>query len=609
MRVTARTILIITVVLAAVLSAGCSKKKKDAAAKAAAQKKKVEVPKAVMAYVGLQNPKNTIDEGLAMVKKFIPQLPYNRTMLMGLFAREAKLPQELIEAVDMAKPFWLVGLDKKQVDSSEAFVLAIPLVSKSKFLSALKQKMKEAGTEGGLTTYKPKQGQVGLKEIKLKIEDKYVFVPSNKKAMDSCESYLRTVLLKKKPSHDLELHVLVSNVLKAQGESFEQGVDRAMAKMKQNLVNQPGPIDQKPMANATETILRRYLELLKSTREVVVFGDLSPDGIVASLTAQALDGGEMHKVIKRQRPGEPLGLDRLPASSWLVMSDHGNPESIQENRKTWEPAIKEIFSTLELPDKEAFLKTVTSLMMSFSGDSTFAVHRAPSGPGMTISVVGTVKDGAKQGASVDKLVSTLGDLIKAEMKKKGEKLPPGTKFEKKAFSHKGAKGAILSLNIPDKAMLPPDKRKVLDTLVGGKLSMGWAFSDKLFVMAALKDTEQQLKLLVEGKAADKAYKTLSANKTFIKAAKAAPNRVGVFYISLVSALLTLDGAGLPELASLLTVIKGRQVNSSPSLDWGVNADRDQLDVTLRLPLEELQILFPAVMQLQQRRMMSGMRRR
>jgi len=228
---------------------------------------------------------------------------------------------------------------------------------------------------------------------------------------------------------------------------------------------------------------------------------------------------------------------------------------------------------------------------------------------VTISVVGTVKDGDKPAAAVDKLVSTLGDLIKAEMKKKGEKLPPGTKFEKKAFSHKGAKGAILSLGIPDKAMLPPDKRKVLDAMVGGKLSMGWAFSDRLFVMAALKDTEQQLKLLVEGKAADKGYKTLSANETFIKATKAAPNRVGVFYISLVSALLTLDGASLPELAPLLKVIKGRQVNSSPSLDWGVNADRDKLDVTLRLPLDELQILFPAVMQLQQRRMMSGMRRR
>ncbi len=600
MRTTTRALLVTGTVLAGLCFAGCDGcGKKAGEVTPGVSPSAVRAPKEVMAYVALKEPKRTLDEGLALIKQFVPQLPYNRQMVLGIFAQQLKLPSDMLDAFDITRPFWLVALDREQMENVDAFVFAIPVTSEEKFSEALRQKMQKAGREGDLALYKPKPGQTHLKEMLLKIVDRYVFVPSSRLAMEKTDAYLKGALLTSKPEHDLELHVLMDNVLAAKGEELDRSVEKTVGKIRRDVTAQAGAVDQKPMVEATESTIKRYVDLLKSTRRLTIGADLKEDGLALSVVGEAEAKGPLQELIKNQRAGAPVGLERLPAASWLVFSDHGNPEAIKAQTKVWRPMLSELLKGLNVAGKDQLVEALASLVDHFSGDSTLAVHKAPSGAGVTVSMVGTVTEGAKAQEKLSKLVAQVGDLIKATMEQQGQKLPEGFALQQRPFEHKGAKGMILGFRLADQPSIPDDQKQKLTALLGDEVSLGWAFTDKMLFVAALKDAERQLRQLVEGKPEGTGAASLAANPSFINATKAGPNRVGVFYLSTVTGLLSLDGSGILELAPLIAGLRGKQVQKSPTLDWGFDDSRTRMDISLRLPTEELLLLLPAVMSMQQ----------
>ena len=562
------------------LGAGCKKKtSKGVAAEAKAAINKVPVPKELLAYVGLRSPGKTVDEGLALVKQFAA-LPFTREVLLDMLAQQAQLPRGLMGSVDVEGTFWMLGLDEKQVGDGDPSVVVFPIKDKKAFVAALEERMNKGTADKDLVTYVPKDGQVGLQKIAMVIQDKVVLFPSSKKALDVSRAFIEAALLKQKPAKDVEIHVLMEQISKSQGDALDKEIDRTVAEMKASMAKQSqGPMDQKPMADATEKTIKRWADYLKSTRELVISLEVREDKLTLSVQGEGMPGGTLDKVIKRQRVGAPVGLKRLPASSWLVIADHGNPEAAKENAGTWGPAMEAMFSEVDPKLKAQMAKTITQLAELNTGDITTALHRAPSGKGLTVSALGTVKDASRAKLAIDGLIQVFKVWIKAEIKKQKEPLPEGLEVKREEVDHKGAKGAVMSLSIP----FPPDKAKekaMTESLVGLPVAMGWAFSDKEMFFTVGKEAKTQLMNLIEGKVTGKSL----ADKADFKGALAeSGEQIGLVYFSLVDLLRWFKGTSVEEMMPPPLRAELKDPPASPVLTWGVDKERTVMDVTLRLP--------------------------
>ena len=574
-----KTNAIIMAVLVLSLGAGCKKKAaKEAAAKAAAIQK-VPVPKELLAYVGLRSPGKTVDEALALVKQFAA-LPFTREALLDMLAQQAQLPRGLMGAVDVEGTFWMLGLDEKQVGDGDPSVVVFPIKDRKAFIAALEERMKKGTADKDLVTYEPKDGQVGLQKIAMVIQEKVVLFPSSPKALEVSRAYIENALLKQKPARDVEIHVLMDQISKSQGDSLDKEIDRTVAEMKASMAKQSkGPIDQKPMADATEKAIKRWADYLKSTKELVISLQVRKDKLTLSAQGEGIPGGSLHKVIKRQRVGTPVGLKRLPASSWLVIADHGNPEAAKENTGTWGPAMEAMFSDLDPKLKAQMGKAFAQLSELNSGDVTTALHRAPSGKGLTVSALGTVKDASQAKLAIDGLIEAFSGWIKAEINKQKEPLPEGLEVKREEVDHKGAKGVVLSLSIP----FPSDKAKekaMTESLVGLPVTMGWAFSDKEMFFTLGKEAKAQLINLIEGKVTGQAL----ADKTDFKSALSeSGEHIGLVYLSLVDLLRWFKGTSVEEMLPTPLRAELKDPSASPLLTWGVDKERTVMDVTLHLP--------------------------
>ncbi len=578
---------IAAVVMAALmltLGAGCSKKKKAKKATAAGPGpagtvQEVKAPKELLAYVGMRSPGKTIDKGLALLQKFAA-LPFTREAMLDMLAQQARLPSSLMGAVDVEGTFWMLALDPKQVGDSDPSVLVLPLKDRKKFEAALTKRMKKGKVEGDVVTYEPKEGQVGLQKIAMVITDKHALFPSSLKALDKSRQFIELELQNRKPERDLEVHVLMDAITKAQGDALDREIKRTMAEMKATMAKQnKGPIDQKPMADATEKAIERWAGYLKSTKKLVISLDVTADQLTLSVSGEGIPNGELHKVIKRQMSGQPAGLERLPASSWLVISDHGNPGAAKENASTWGPAMDAIFKEADPKVKAKMAALVTRLAAMNDGPFTTALHRAPSGKGLALTVIGKIKKPKEAAEAVDSLLKTLGEWVKAEAKKQGEKLPEGLEVKREEIKKGGAIGALLSLSIP----FPADKaneKELTESLVGLPVTVGWAFTEKELFIVAGKETKAQLDALIAGKTGSKA---LAGKPDFRASLKDAGNQVGMVYLSLVDLLRWFKGTKVEEM--MPPPLRGdlKDPPTSPVLTWGVNQPRTKMDVTLRLP--------------------------
>ena len=582
--------------LAALLLAGGCKKNKDkpgAAPGKAAQNIEVKVPPSVLATVGMRKPGKMVDDGLVLVKKFVP-LQFTRDSLLDMLILQAKLPKDLVKSVDMNKNMWNVLIEEKAAKQADAFVSAVPILDKAAFEKGLAQVMEPGEKAGELVQYKPKAGQVGMDTMWIKLTKTHCIMATTKEAYQAGGKYLETALLNKEPDHDVTVAVQMANVNAAYGTKIDEGVKDVMSQMQQEMEQQQAksPVDQKAMTDATEKTVDHYLKLLRSSKELVFGLELDPDRVTFLLRARAQDKGELRDLIKAQRTGAPLAAKRLPASSWMVISDHGNPTALAKMQGIWEPVIKDMTEKADPKVGKAMTEAYKAMQEVFTGDSTTAMHTGVAGNGFAMSSVAAVKDGDKAKEAVDKLVDGLGALIKAKMAKEDEKVLDKAKFDKKPFAYKGAKGTLLELQMPEDAKKEKEYA-MFEAMLGGKLTMGWAFLDKYALMTMGKDTGAHLKALVDG---PETGKDLASKADFSTIVSSGNNRVGLVYISLLDAVKMLKGTGLDN-NKVLGMLKGKTAKNAPFVDWGVDDDRTSLDLSLQLPADHFQAFGPVVQML------------
>ncbi len=587
----------------ALLAGGCKKKdKKTAGQQPGAIKrgpaKKVAVPKEVMAYLGLRAPGKTIDDGLALVRKFLPVMQ-TRPLLLDQLADNIRVPREVMTTLDLAGTVWVVKLDDKLAGTQDASVVVFPVTSRAAFSKALTKRLQPAGAEGKLTVYKPRPGQVGLQPVRLLVSDNNVVVASEKKAFELTEAFVFGNLLGATPAHSVALTVMTGHLFKSRGKDLDRNVTAALSQLQQDMTK--GGSLAKVQAETTGRTIKQYLAMLKDTTTVLVGLDISKDQLTVTLRARAKDGGKLHKVIKRQRPGAAPAVAALPESSWFVLSDRGNPEAQKEGEGLLRPLAEEMLKEMAPKQRKVAAAHLAAIIGTFTGDYTLALHKAPTGNGITLSAVTSVTDAAAASKATDKLEAEVRKWVKAEMKRSKEKMPEGFSLAHEAFKHKGARGSIFRLTYP--AIRGKEKEgKMLNKLVGNPFVVGWAYAEKRLLFVMGKGTKQQLKQLVEGKPAGAPL----ANKTDFVAARQDKNRVGLLYISLVDFIRGLEGSGNKDMEQVVAGLEGRKVSSAPSLSWGVSDDRTELDFTLRLSAEHFLTFKPAADKMMQKNLPAEM---
>lgn len=582
-----RAIGALALVSALLVPSACKKKQHPGqpGALGAEADEQMPVPKEVLVHIGMKSPQQSIDTTLGLLQQLLP-LPLTRDGLLDLLAQRARLPRELIDAVDITKPIWIVGMDRTQLEERDPSVMVLFLRSRGAFEKALAQKMKKTRKEGDLEVYMPKPGEVGLQPVRLQISDTHVIVPSSKRALEVADTFLRGQLMKHPPRHDLEIHLHMEHFVKTQAKDVDRSINRLVDRARSGVMRSRVAAGHKEVTDSLAKSLVRKGQAVKSTRRLLIFGDVSQQGFTLSFQGTAAKGGRLEKLIRRQQPGPPFGAGLLPASSWLYLSDRGNPEAKAEGLATWEPAIKQLFVGLKKELGQRASKAVSETLELVTGDMALALHRAPTGSGMTLSLIGKLGSAERGKAVLKQLADALGDLFKAMLANADLQLQKSFTLQRSPFAHQGATGEMFRVKVD----LPSPKREQIEKTVGLPLALGIAVSGQMGLVTLGKGAEEQLKQLVEGVKSGKVENSLAASKAFVRAQSAAKHRVGLLYISLLDMVRWFEGTGVSRAEALIESIKGKAVSSAPSLDWGVDDGRRKMDFTVRLPVEHFRSL-------------------
>jgi hypothetical protein len=590
------------------LLGSCKREQKPLPGKTAAP---VAVPKEVTVYVGIRNPARTIDDALALARNLAP-IPFDRAGLLDLFAQRAKLPREMLSAIDTGGTFWLLLLDGEQAGERDPTVLVLPLRSRKQFEEGLAKKLQRSGSEGDLVIYKPRPGEVGG-ETRLLIGEKTVIAPSSKKVLDLTHLFILRNLIERPPLHDVALHVMTENLLKGPGKTLDTQVARALDKVRA-AASQPASLPagkagstaelvaqaRQTATRTTEDTVKWYLELAKSVREVLVTAEINPKQVTLAVRGEAQSGGLLHQVIKRQRPGPLFAHKLLPASSFLVAGNLSNPEARRESRRTVDGLLAALVKGGGAPEKLRLLeRAARTLDQQLTGDLTLALHRPGNGAGVAITLLARVKEAEAARRAIESLATLCVEWYREQVKKAEAegKREPRLEGEQRPFSHKGARGSLVSIAIP----WPEERRDQATRLFGERLGFGWAFLGEHAIFYLGKDAAAQLELLAGSAASGKREAGLHESPSFQRALGASPARVGLLYLSLVDLMWWFEGTGFKDGEAMAAVLKGAKVSSAPSIDWGVNALRTQLDVSLHLPVDHFRAFKPIFDELIKRR--------
>jgi len=405
------------------------------------------------------------------------------------------------------------------------------------------------------------------------------------------------------------VHAMSENLRKGPGKGNDTQVARSLGKVRE-AASQPAGRSGTPaevLAQARETATRTteetvkwYLDLAKSMHELLITAEINPKQITLALRGEAQSTGLLHQVIKRQRPGSPFGHQLLPASSFLVAANLSNPTARIESRRTVDALLAAMVKGGgQTPLLARVERAAKALDQRLTGDFTLALHRPPSGAGVAVTLLAKVGEPELARQAVESLGALAAEWYEEQMKKAADegKSEPRIEGEKKGFSHKGAKGSVVALGFP----WPEERREQAVRLFGEKLGLGWAFLGEHAVFYLGKDAQRQLEILVEGAAAGKLKGGLHETPAFRKALGASPERVGLLYLSLVDLMRWFEGTGFAEGEAIAAALKAAKVNAAPSIDWGVNALRTQLDISLHLPVDHFLAFKPILDELMKRR--------
>lgn len=462
-----QALIVLSLAVFALSFSACKKKKSQkpgsgstaTAAKVATGK--VDVPKEVIAYLGIRSPDQTIGGALELVRRFA-EIPLQKEMLIDLLLQRAKLHRNVIKSLDLKRTFWMVALDDRAVGELNPAVIALPITSKDKFLTALKMNMKEHEREGDLVTYRPKPGVLGLVEARLRVTETHVFAVSSKKVDKLTRDFVTGNLLPHKPSHAVSLHISMENVTRRDEKRAKRELERAMARLRKKMQSENRPAG---VAEAAEKTIRNWAEMMMSTKELKVTFDVDREGLSVSLRGAARKTGRWGEMVKRQRPGQAFGLDVLPKNPWVVFSDRGNPGAQKERKDLFHMATAAIKQDAM---REKVAAELNKLSAALIGDLTVAVHQPTGAEGFAISAVARVADEKKAQSALDQTAAAIGAWLSAELKRKGEKIDKLALQKIPVKLGDKANGTVYSVTIPQ----PPESQAKMEKLLGAKVVFG-----------------------------------------------------------------------------------------------------------------------------------------
>jgi hypothetical protein len=211
-------------------------------------------------------------------------------------------------------------------------------------------------------------------------------------------------------------------------------------------------------------------------------------------------------------------------------------------------------------------------------------------------VVGKIIDRDRALKVQDRLVAAMGAWLEGVLARSKEKVPKGFKMQRRPFNHGKARGTLFELHLA----LRPEKREQVQRVLGDPVTLGAAYVGERGLFTLGKGAEAQLKALAAGTETGKAPGGLAENAAFERARTSGTERVGLLYLSLVDLLRWFEGTGFDELEKIAAALKGQKVTAAPSLDWGVDRKRTELDLTLRLPVAHFRAFVPIFKELQRR---------
>jgi hypothetical protein len=552
---------------------GCKKKPPPAPATPAPAAR----PASVTSILSLRHPQRTADE-LSRLSGRLSGRPYPSGAIFGLLLRHAGLPAALIDVVDRGRPWHLLSLDGQRLEQSEPAVIVLPIRSREALIDALQRRMKRVAANDGLLTYRARGGGPDAGELRLAIGAQHVAIPSGLEAHRQTRAFIETRLLRRVPEHDVELHVFYpGDGGERDPARLRQQVERTVQRLRRRL-NQRGRVADE----ASERTVRRLVALLSSARALRLTADLSKEALVLALRASGQRGGRLATLIKRQRPGDPLGQALLPPRPWLIFADRGNPGARQEGG--WLVPLVE--TLVEGPQRAAIVGEARRLAESLSGDLTLVLHRPASGGGLALAAVARSLDAEGSRRALAALIRRLGRWLGDEARQRGDS--GAVKVDRRPIATPGATGEIFHFGFAEATPGSTVRR-----FFGERPSFAWASIEETVLFAAGREGEQQLRQMLSAAAGKPRAERLADDKGFA-AARGGAGRVGLCYLSLVELLRSWPDDALGTLRPAAASLAADDGGQAPHLSWGVDGRRREIDFTLHLPLEHLLQLEPAL---------------
>lgn len=504
----------------------------------------VATPPDVIATVAMRSPEGTAVSLAALATRLgLPADQITPDALRELLASELSLAPQALSQVDLKKPLFAVLIDGRRAASpgQQGVVFAVPMIDETKFVEGLRQTRNEK-VESDHRRYDPKAGGP---PIVMTTGRGYALLSGDPAWLQTTRAFVLGTLVPAGGDRDVEVRVFWDHWFNEPGE-WEQ---------------KTGALAQKLGAGGP---LGRMLDALRDTREIAFHGAVSQDGLVLSAELFPKDSGRLHDVIERQHVAEPWGVERLAASSWLLMGDHYDPKALAEwaaDSKWW------LDKLAALPEvaRAAAATQMETLAGTLEGSLVISLSQAePPAGGFVASAVARVSDAAKAKTAVDALGQQIATALGVTTSAEGKDVR-GVSFS----------GLVAQLAMPTGARTPPD------------LSLGWGVKGDVMALAVGQGAVAETSALLGGPrspsmAEDKAYGVTLGKRE---------GRVGMLYVSpgRIAKMLT----SMAPIAPSANAVAAEETRGA-LLQWGVAPNKAALTMQLDLPADAFLAVKPIV---------------
>lgn len=551
--------------IGAVLASGCNCSKKKQAAEVSEQ-----APAELLIQMAIRSPEQTVDNILAIVKEFVP-LPLNRDNVGEMLLRQVRLPKALLSAVDQKRTAWFLIFDKEKLKDSDPSLLALPIRSADAFKKAMTSEMEQKETSDGLIRYIPKGSSPFLAPLLATVDGNYALMPSSAAVFKLAAPYLKKVVLKQQPAHEIEIQA----IRQATKEENKHQLDRILTAVRERVAHNNDHELAKPLTD----IFSDWLTLAWSAKTLSFAADLNDKTLTLLSRAESADGTPLADYLKSAKTGAPLGHAWLPADNFAVFSQQQGlfrgkaPGSLAEIFAR--AVLKQLVAT-----KDASLDSAVSTLVKALGDSSiFTLGPSSTKDGIAALAIYKLNNASAARRSLETLATAILNASKASD-------ADNKVVEISQLATENGTGKIYRVTAPQ-TLYGSEFLTYGVQLFGQAPEFGWMFCKDLLISGFGKSAAETIKQTCDASLADKApWPTLDSAPACKPALKAANDASGMACFSLFDAIRALSQAD-PKAAAIATALAGKEAKDAPFFVWGPNPERTAFEAHLRLPFTHI----------------------